>query len=265
MEKAIIGFIVSTTAVLIGLFFEKNHLRFVERIEASFFNIKYFAVESLINATFYPAATMLTAKAVSAAGGGLITLPAEGWRALPAVLIYIAAADFGEYVFHRAQHRFQFLWSMHSLHHSDTAINASTTIRHYWADIFIKSVVIYLPLGIIFDVSPIVGAAYSLMSFYNYFVHMDVKIGFGRWSVLLNAPQYHRIHHSALPEYHDCNFAAFFPAFDWIFGSYRRPEIGEFPPTGLDTGETPRNMLAAILWPFRQLIPTERVTAEAAR
>ncbi|MGH7734557.1 MAG: sterol desaturase family protein, partial [Gemmatimonadales bacterium] len=58
---------------------------------------------------------------INAVGGGVVDL-----RAMPFVLgaaIYVLAMDAGEYLFHRAQHAIPWLWAMHSLHHSDRAVN----------------------------------------------------------------------------------------------------------------------------------------------
>ena len=193
-----------------------------------------------------------TVFAVNAGGGGAIALNGGGWSFLPALAVYILAMDCGDYLFHRAQHRFQFLWSMHSLHHSDPGLNVSTTTRHFWAEYFIKSATVYLLLGLVFKADPRIVMLYGLVGYYNYFSHMNLRLGFGRWSFIVNAPQYHRIHHSVLDGHRDCNFAALFPIFDLAFGTYRRPVPGEFPPTGLNPGDTPLSIFEAIFWPFRQ-------------
>jgi len=251
-DRFFVGLFVSIGCILIGLLIERRGPARPQGFGAIVFNIVYSVPASFLQTLLLPTAAALTTFATTnATSGSLITLPANGWRLLPALFVYIFAMDFGEYVFHRAQHRFPLLWSMHSLHHSDPAFNVSTTIRHYWLEHFIKSVTVYLMVGIIFKVNPIVIALYSLIGFYNYFTHMNLNVGFGRWSVVINSPQYHRIHHSALAEHHDRNFAALFPVFDLVFGSYRQPRPAEFPATGLGSHEIPSGALEAILWPFR--------------
>ena len=169
--------------------------------------------------------------------------------------IFLIARDFGEYMFHRAQHRIPFLWSMHSLHHSDPDLNVSTTGRHFWLEYLLKSLTVYLAVGSIFKVDAAIASSYALLTFYNYFTHMDVRVGFGKFSWILNSPQFHRVHHSRLPQHYDCNFAGLLPVFDCLFGTYRKPEPGEFPPTGLDGGDMPGSVLAALAWPLRRLPP----------
>ena len=51
--------------------------------------------------------------------------------------------------------------------------------------------------------------------------------------MLFNGPQGHRIHHSRMREHFDQNFAAFFPIWDVLFGTYHYPERDEYPSTGV--------------------------------
>jgi sterol desaturase/sphingolipid hydroxylase (fatty acid hydroxylase superfamily) len=165
------------------------------------------------------------------------------WIGFP---IFFVASDLGEYLFHRAQHRIPFMWAMHSLHHSDPEMSALTTQRHFWADQLLKGLTIWAAAGMVVAPTPAILAAAVLVNMWHFVVHSRLRIDLGRWSWLVNAPAYHRRHHSVLPEHHDSNFAAFFPVFDVICGSYYRP--AGFPPTGLD--RAPRRLHELIAWPL---------------
>jgi len=52
-----------------------------------------------------------------------------------------------------------------------------------------------------------------------------------------STPHYHWIHHSRAPQHQDKNYAIWLPMFDVAFGSYYRPQIDEYPDTGLSSGE----------------------------
>jgi len=95
--------------------------------------------------------------------------------------------------------------------------------------------------------TPWILAAFGVISLWHVAVHSNVPLSFGRWSWLLNCPAYHRRHHSAEPRHFNSNYAALFPIFDVLFGSYRRPE--GMPPTGLD--QRPGNIVQAVTWPLR--------------
>ena len=215
-------------------------------------NIVYAAALRVIYAVLYPLSVGLTTLMVNAFGGGLIELPASGVGLAIAVPCYALAMDGGEYFFHRAQHRIPLLWAMHSLHHSDPAVNISSAPRHFWGEMLLKAVTIYALIGLLFKANAAVVATYTFLGLYNYVLHMNVRLGFGRWSAFLNSPQFHRLHHSALPEHHNCNFNQFFPVFDVLCGTYRRPERDEYPPTGLVDGDVPLKLHNMLLWPWRR-------------
>ncbi|MGZ3314780.1 MAG: sterol desaturase family protein [Caulobacteraceae bacterium] len=198
-----------------------------------------------------PAMGTVVTTVVNRAGGGLIPLPSQGWGLLLGVAVYVAAMDLGEYLFHRAQHRLPWLWAWHSLHHSDTTFDSSTTVRHFWLDPFLKSVTIWLAVGLLFNAPAPIGLIYGVLTFHNFVIHSNTRLDFGRWSWLLNAPGYHRLHHSASAEHFNVNFAALLPIFDVLTGAYRPAQAGERPATGLDTGERPATAAEVALWPVR--------------
>jgi sterol desaturase/sphingolipid hydroxylase (fatty acid hydroxylase superfamily) len=176
------------------------------------------------------------------------------WIGFPAFLI---VSDLGEYLFHRAQHRIPLLWAMHSLHHSDPDMSALTTQRHFWADPLIKKVTIWAATAFVIAPTREIAGATAMATLWSFVTHARLPLDIGRWSWLINTPAYHRRHHSALPEHYDSNFAALFPIFDVICGSYYRPD--GFPPTGL--ASAPRNLQELIAWPLYH----DRSNAPAAK
>jgi sterol desaturase/sphingolipid hydroxylase (fatty acid hydroxylase superfamily) len=236
--------------IVVALFIERVRPAQTQPPKAARFNLVYTVLYVVAQVMIVPIVSVATVSTINASGGGWIVLPTTGWALLPAFVLYALTLDFLEYLFHRAQHRVPVLWAMHSLHHSDATLNASTTSRHYWGEPGIKMVTIYLLAGMLFKANVFILGMYALLSFHNVFSHMNLRLGFGRWSTLINSPQYHRLHHSALPEHHNCNFAALFPVFDVMSGAYRRPHKSEYPPTGLDSGELPSGLVDAIFWPI---------------
>lgn len=165
-----------------------------------------------------------------------IYLSGNGWRLLVSVFIVLAVLDLGEYIFHRMQHRIPWLWAMHSLHHSDAAVNVTTAYRQFWLEKPF-TVFIYAPMGFLFHADSNVLIISAVASWvYPVFVHANLRIGL---SWLLASPQFHRIHHSTERKHYDRNFSGFLPLWDVLFGTYMRPE--GFPDTGLSEGE-PKGM-----------------------
>ena len=183
---------------------------------------------------------------------------------LAATLLSILIFDFFYYWWHRSEHKYPGLWAMHKLHHLDPGINVSTNLRHHWLEDVGRIPMITIPMAILFDLSPRAGGAIGFaFSAWTFFIHANLKVGLGRLSWLVDGPQVHRIHHSKLPEHFDRNFAAFFPIWDVIFGTYYHPGRGEFPPTGV-TGEPQVTTLREAAWlPFRTWRRASPVSVEA--
>jgi sterol desaturase/sphingolipid hydroxylase (fatty acid hydroxylase superfamily) len=188
--------------------------------------------------------------------GGLINLKMAKTggiaRDFAATLLSLLIFDFFYYWWHRSEHKYPGLWAIHKLHHMDPGINVSTNLRHHWLEDVGRIPMITIPMAFLFDLSPRAGGAIGFaFSAWTFFIHANLKLGLGRLSWLVDGPQVHRIHHSKLPEHFDRNFAAFFPIWDVIFGTYYHPGRGEFPPTGV-TGELQVTTLREAAWlPFR--------------
>jgi sterol desaturase/sphingolipid hydroxylase (fatty acid hydroxylase superfamily) len=216
------------------------------------FNINYGIVYSFISAIAGTALAGISIFSIGVVVGSLIELPGDGWAIIPSAIIFLLVTDFAEYIFHRAQHRWSLLWHLHSLHHSDCAVNVTTTLRHHWLDLFLRSIFVYPFIGLILHPPAAVLIVYSISDINNFFAHMNIKLSLGPFWMVLNGPQYHRVHHSDSVAHQNKNFAAIFPVFDLMFNTYYRPAPGEYPTTGLVDHKTPAGMLGALMWPFFQ-------------
>lgn len=174
-----------------------------------------------------------------------------GWEVLRAVT-FLAIYDFFYYWMHRAQHRWPALWAMHKLHHADRSLNVTTNNRHHWLEEPLRVFVVLLPMGLLFNIQPSAVYVVALGSIgWAYFIHANVRLHLGPLTPLIAGPQLHRIHHSELPQHRDKNFAAFFPIYDVIFGTYFHPARDEYPGTGVDDGEDMNSFVRASFSPFR--------------
>jgi sterol desaturase/sphingolipid hydroxylase (fatty acid hydroxylase superfamily) len=174
-------------------------------------------------------------------------------------LVYAFVWDFFQYWAHRAEHEWRLLWPMHSVHHSDRCMNATTSGRRAIADTFYGFVAIHIPT--IFVVGPtlltVVGST-VLFNGWGYLNHANVRLPFGRATSVVSGPQLHRMHHGAGERYHDSNYAAFFPVLDRIFGTLLLPYPNEWPSTGV-AGDVSR-LSVSLFWPWT----THRTSASAA-
>jgi sterol desaturase/sphingolipid hydroxylase (fatty acid hydroxylase superfamily) len=190
---------------------------------------------------------------VRAAGGGLIPLRADGWWFVVALGAYILATDVVAYFIHRAQHRVPILWAMHSLHHSAEALTLVTGARHFWIEQLLLTA--FFPVvAILFrtpDMVVLVAAAFYFL--FDACVHVNIRVPFRAFSLVVNNPQFHRIHHSVRPEHTNKNFCKLLPLLDILFGTLHRPAPDDFPATGLAGGMKPSGWRDGLMWPLRYL------------
>ena len=220
------------------------------------FNLSVSALYMTVGAIAAAVGSLIGEKLRTGFHGGLINLKIGKTggiaRDIAATLLSLLIFDFFYYWWHRSEHRFPQLWAIHKLHHMDPGINVSTNLRHHWLEDVGRIPMITIPMAMLFDLSPQAGGAIGFaFSAWTFFIHANLKLSLGWLSWLVDGPQVHRIHHSKLPEHFDRNFAAFFPIWDVIFGTYYHPGRGEFPPTGV-TGEPQVTTLREAAWlPFR--------------
>jgi sterol desaturase/sphingolipid hydroxylase (fatty acid hydroxylase superfamily) len=166
-------------------------------------------------------------------------------------LVHLAIFDFAYYWFHRAQHEFLWLWPQHKLHHSDESLNVTTSLRHHWLEDPLRVFFMTLPMAILFDLTPAFSAGLAfVLSFWGFYIHTNLNLHFGPFNRVLCSPQLHRLHHSVRPEHKDRNFAAIFPIYDILFGTYAAPRRGDVPETGLSSGERVTSVWQANALPF---------------
>jgi len=173
-----------------------------------------------------------------------------------AVLLSMLIGDLFYYWWHRFSHR-PLLWQSHKLHHMDPHMDALTNFRDSWGDALSSVFIQNLPLAILFKLDPIEavttgGIIGIILGSYSYFFHTNIRLQFGKASAVIVGPQWHRIHHSRLPEHHDKNFAAYFPIWDVLFGTYHHPARGEFPPTGVVGENEVQSLREAVIFAFRE-------------
>jgi sterol desaturase/sphingolipid hydroxylase (fatty acid hydroxylase superfamily) len=216
------------------------------------FNLFYTVVFLGMTNLLVPPLRGITTPWIASFGGLIkIDLPATvPWQVLQA-LLFLFAYDFFYYWFHRAQHTFGWLWAQHRLHHSEASLNVTTGNRHHWLEEPIRVFVVLLPFWLLLDIQlpPISWIATGVM-LWGYFIHMNLRLGFGPLTPVFGGPQLHRLHHSIEPQHYDRNFAAFFPIWDILFGTYCAPKRGEYPRTGLVEGELLNSTWRSSVSPF---------------
>ena len=126
------------------------------------------------------------------------------------------------YVNHYLFHKVPLFWRVHRVHHMDTQLDVSTTMRAHPLELVIGLAcgipfVIVLGLNywiLIYDVL----ATFSIISHSNISLPQPIERVL-RYIVV--TPDLHRVHHSSRQRETDSNYSAVFPIFDIIFGTFR--------------------------------------------
>jgi sterol desaturase/sphingolipid hydroxylase (fatty acid hydroxylase superfamily) len=169
---------------------------------------------------------------------GLETLlPGLAEAPLAAFVAYLVVLDFAQYWVHRAQHRFDWWWALHAVHHSQRQMTFWTDNRNHLLDSVITDSV-FAALALAIGVPP---AQFALLVVLSRMIeslsHANVRLWFGAIGErLLVSPRFHRLHHAIVAsphgDYRGANYAVLFPLWDVLFGTadFR----GEPGPTGID-------------------------------
>lgn len=140
------------------------------------------------------------------------------------ILVSLLLRGFISFFTHWLAHKVPLLWRIHRVHHLDTEMDISTTVRFHPFE-FVVNLFIGIPLIIIFGLSSWTLLFYELMDV-AVTVTSHANISFPKkleriLRYIIVTPDIHRVHHSAYQPETDSNFGAVFPVWDIIFGTFR--------------------------------------------
>jgi sterol desaturase/sphingolipid hydroxylase (fatty acid hydroxylase superfamily) len=163
-------------------------------------------------------------------------------------LLVVLGGDFLIYWGHRFQHRFDFLWRFHAIHHSSEHLDWLAAHREHPVDSLYTILIVNLPLFVVgFPVKPLAMFA-AFRGLWAIFIHANVRLPIGPLRALLGAPELHHWHHDRQRD--SGNYANVSPLMDLLFGTYHCPD---HEPVAFGTGERlPRGYLGQLLFPFRR-------------
>ncbi len=165
---------------------------------------------------------------------------------------------------HFVRHKVKVLWWFHAVHHSQKDLNVFTDDRTHIFDLLVELILNFIPFFIFHVTSLYAVAIIGLYKpIHTRFIHSNLKINLGWLGWILTSPQFHRVHHSVVPEHFDKNFSVYFSFVDLIFGT-AFPSRTVYPITGIPDlnfpleekvrfGQLPRNIIRQTIYPFKQV------------
>lgn len=165
---------------------------------------------------------------------GLATFHLDEWwpglanQPLLSFIAYLVVFDLIQYLIHRGQHRFEWWWALHSLHHSQRQMTMWCDNRNHLLDDVLRDL-IFVVVAVGIGVPP--GQFVAIVAFTQLsesFQHANVRLWFGRIGERLwISPRFHRMHHSVgVGHEHNgartlggCNFGVLLPWWDMAMGT----------------------------------------------
>lgn len=196
--------------------------------------------------TLMPITALIAAVWAQSAGFGVLNVTiGQGWIAFFATILIRSLAGYG---FHRATHKIPFLWRMHRVHHSDTHLDVTTSVRVHPAEMTLLIVAMTFIAGF-GGLSPYGLIAYEIAESVNtLFTHTQYRLPVWLDRALRTVfvtPNMHALHHSSHQPETDSNYGGVFSFWDRLFGSYTTEPRGVLK-YGLD--EFPRERAASLWW-----------------
>jgi sterol desaturase/sphingolipid hydroxylase (fatty acid hydroxylase superfamily) len=145
------------------------------------------------------------------------TASIAGW------VVLMVAVDFFFYLFHWSNHRINFLWAAHVVHHQSEEYNFSTAVRQSWIMDLAQGPLL-IPLALIGFAPEMLFTAITVNGLYQFLIHTRAVRHLGPLEWILNTPSHHRVHHGINPKYVDRNYGGIFIVWDRWFGTFQAEE-----------------------------------------
>ncbi len=160
----------------------------------------------------------------------------------------ILLSDLLVYWGHRLQHRVDFLWRFHAIHHSAEHLDWLAAHREHPLDGLYTQTLINLPFFLMgFSLETLAGLV-AFRGIWAIYIHSNVRLPLGPLRVLVGSPELHHWHHAK--ERAAGNYANLSPLMDLIFGTYRCPHDE---PEAFGVAEfIPQSYPGQLLHPFRR-------------
>lgn len=162
----------------------------------------------------------------------------------------LVLTDFIGYWVHRLFHGRR-LWRFHAVHHSSQTLDWLSAARAHPVNEIASRLAIMFPLlalGFSLKAAAWIG---PFIGFFGLLLHANLDWDWGPFRTVLASPRFHRWHHTSEEEGLNQNFAALFPVWDILFGTYYMPQDRCAEHFGTTT-PVPDGLIAQLAFPFRR-------------
>jgi exosortase len=145
--------------------------------------------------------------------------------------------DFWRYWEHRVFHQVPLLWRLHLVHHSDTAVDITTSERHHPLDVFLGTATLMALIAVLGLPAAGVGFYLLVATVVAFYSHANLRATAPLDRMLrpyVVTASVHAVHHSSFSAQTDSNFGSVFTLWDRLFGTFVDPARARIPHFGLD-------------------------------
>ena len=152
-------------------------------------------------------------------------IEADFWLYLTAFI----CIDFASYWSHRLNHKINFFWNQHIIHHSSEEFNMACALRQSVSNILGYGALFLIPAAILGIPKEVIAVLAPLHLFGQFWYHTQHIGKLGWLEYIIVTPSQHRVHHAINPIYIDKNLSAIFCVWDRMFGTFQE-ELDDEPP-----------------------------------
>jgi sterol desaturase/sphingolipid hydroxylase (fatty acid hydroxylase superfamily) len=188
-----------------------------------------------------PLMTLLSVGAAALLGehaGWLRLHPAQHWPGWLLIPVTVMAMDGANWLAHFADHRLDFLWRFHALHHSQEELSVLTSFRAHPLMHTTGFLLATIPVVVLMPGRPIAPVLITVYVCIGTLQHANLRWTFGPLGRVIVSPAYHRLHHDR--EDQSINLGVVLTIWDVLAGRARFPSraaaVGS---TGLDGRPVP--------------------------
>ncbi len=143
-------------------------------------------------------------------------------------VIAFVVLDFAGYAVHALDHKVNFFWNSHLIHHSSEEFNLACALRQS-VSVFVRLfVILLLPAAVLGVPAQVIAIVAPLHLFAQFWYHTRHIKKMGWLENIIVTPSHHRVHHAINPEYMDKNYGQIFIFWDKLFGTFQE-ELDDVP------------------------------------
>ena len=174
------------------------------------------------------------------------------WPIWGQAILMVLVVDLLRYWLHRAAHRYDALWRLHSVHHSVGQLYWLNTARFHPLEKALQMALDSLPFLLMQVEASVLSLYYIAYATNGFFQHCNIRLRYGVLNYVVGSAETHRWHHSRVPRESNANYGNTVIVWDLLFGTWYLPRDRDITDLGLQDPSYPKSFLLLMRAPFRR-------------